>query len=135
MSVVGGPDDEQVVEFDECIRRGFNGLAILDLTDAGKQPMRLMKGRGVVMLNREVYNHLESRTHLNHSVSRGYSDTETLTEFISVLGFESGIGLLDGMFAVSAWECERSRLYLARGRAGIEPLFLGRRDRYFVFAR
>ena len=46
------------------------------------------------MLNREVYNHLESRTHLNHSVSRGHSDTETLTEFISVLGVESAIGHL-----------------------------------------
>ena len=37
------------------------------------------------------------------------------------------------MFAVSAWERERSRLFLARGRAGIEPLFWGRRDRYLVF--
>lgn len=133
LSVSRGPDDQQIVEPDAGIRFGFNRLSILDLSDAGRQPMFSIDGRWLVMLNGELYNHLDLQAGLSRTDWRGHSDTETLTELIRVHGFHRAIALLDGMFAVAAWDLKERNLYLARDFAGIKPFFWGQQNGCFVF--
>ena len=76
-----GPDAEGYWTEGE-VALGHRRLAILDLSDAGAQPMRSEKGRHVTVFNGEIYNHLDMRRDLavdgdTHDW-RGHSDTETL---------------------------------------------------------
>src|SRR5215468_2653694 len=86
-----GPDDEGLWQ-DELLGVGFahRRLSIIDLSAAGHQPMLSASGRFVVVLNGEIYNHLELRQRLEKEGATphwlGHSDTETLVEGIAQWG-------------------------------------------------
>ena len=70
---------------------GHRRLSILDLSDAGSQPMASICGRFVLTFNGEIYNHLSLRRDLEKNISiqwKGASDTETLIEAIFILGVD-----------------------------------------------
>lgn len=108
---------------DERVQLGHRRLSIVDLTDAGAQPMLSADGRYVVTFNGEIYNHLALRAELDPPGGwRGHSDTETLIEAFRVWGPEC-VRRLDGMFAFAVWDREAGVLTLARDRLGEKPLF------------
>src|ERR1051326_5869918 len=96
-------------------------LAILDLSDAGRQPMRSADGKVVLVYNGEVYNHKKLRTELEAKghIFKSHTDTEVVLRLYE----EDGVGFLkklDGMFALSVLDLRTSRLLLARDPMGIK---------------
>ena len=131
-----GPDGSGLwLSSDERVGFGHRRLAIIDLTDAGQQPMMSADGRLVVTFNGEIYNYQELRKRL---VQRGHhfrseSDTEVLLQLYADKGPEM-VHDLRGMFAFSIWDAERRSLFLARDPYGIKPLYYADDGWTFRFA-
>ena len=123
---------------DPASRVGFahRRLAILDLSEAGRQPMTSADQRWVVTFNGEIYNHADVRQQLALSGAnfRSTSDTEVLVECISTHGIASTLRQLHGMFAFAAWDRLDRRLYLARDRLGEKPLYVTVHNGWLAFA-
>ena len=114
----------------------FRRLAIIDLSATANQPMANEDGSVQVVSNGEIYNHLELRRELlarGHRFRTDHSDTEVI-----VHGYEEwGAGVVErlhGMFGVGIWDQPRRRLFLARDRVGVKPLYFGWTPNAFVFA-
>lgn len=128
-----GPDDVGVWS-NGLVRLGHRRLAILDLSPAGHQPMVSADGRHVIVFNGEIYNHAELRPQLTPVGGwRGSSDTETLLEAYRHWG-PGCLARLNGMFAFAIWDNVERRLFMARDRMGVKPLYYSWSDGRFVFA-
>lgn len=124
-----GPDDEGIwIEGDAQLALGHKRLAIVDLSNAGHQPMRSLSGRYVITFNGEIYNHDELRRELEgHKIAwRGHSDTETLLAGFDIWGIKATLKRASGMFALALWDRKERALTLARDRLGEKPLYYGR---------
>ncbi|OZC03417.1 asparagine synthase (glutamine-hydrolyzing) [Rubricoccus marinus] len=122
-----GPDASGVwAEETGRVALGHRRLSILDLSEAGAQPMRSASGRFVVAFNGEVYNHLDLRADIDGVEWRGHSDTETLAAGFEAWGIRATLERAVGMFALAIWDREHGELVLARDRLGIKPLYVGR---------
>ena len=103
---------------------GHRRLAIIDLSEAGAQPMSTADGEIWLTFNGEIYNFLELRKELEARGHRFRSHTDS--EVILYAYREYGVDCVDhlrGMFAFAIWDEPRRRLLLARDRAGKKPLF------------
>lgn len=133
-----GPDDSDIWQ-DERLKFyvSFRRLAILDLTEAGRQPMLSKSGRYVICFNGEIYNHLEIRESLlkdfDYSNWIGSSDSETLLAAIEHYGLVDALNMSVGMFALSLFDKKTQELSLARDRFGEKPLYYGWTGKSFVF--
>ena len=127
-----GPDADGLWH-GQGISLGHRRLSILDLSQAGAQPMTSRSGRYVMVYNGEIYNHLALRERLT-GPWQGHSDTETILALIEQVGFESALAQLVGMFAIALWDVKESRLHLARDRMGEKPLYYGWAGQDIVFA-
>lgn len=109
-------------------------LAILDLTEAGWQPMGSADGRHYIVFNGEIYNYLELRRELQDCGHRfrSRSDTEVLLAAYIQWGNQALVRLV-GMFAFAILDTWTKRLFLARDMFGIKPLYYGVGDG-FAFA-
>jgi asparagine synthase (glutamine-hydrolysing) len=132
-----GPDD-QGCWIQKNIAIGHTRLAILDSSDAGKQPMISKCGRYILSYNGEIYNHLQIRAKIEEEYSnfnwQGGSDTETLLESIVCWGFEKSLEMINGMFAFALWDRSLNQLVLARDRIGEKPIYYGQSLGTFFFA-
>lgn len=122
-----GPDGQgtaRAAAGDVAVALAHTRLAILDLSPAGQQPMRGPSGE-LLVLNGEIYNHLELRPALERAGVRfsGTSDTETLLHLLLREG-PAALDRLVGMFALAFWDPRRASLLLARDRLGKKPLYL-----------
>lgn len=119
----------------EHVQLGHTRLAIIDLTDAGRQPMSSFDGRYVVTFNGEIYNHVELREELKKIGERffTYSDTEVLLAAYKVWGPDC-VKRFRGMFAFALWDNAEKILFLARDRCGEKPLFYYRDGERLTFA-
>lgn len=106
---------------------GHRRLSILDISQAGHQPMHSHSERYVIAFNGEIYNHLELRKLLLSSDIdwRGHSDTETLLAGFDIWGVEATIQKCIGMFAFALWDKQTHVLILGRDRLGEKPLYFG----------
>jgi asparagine synthase (glutamine-hydrolysing) len=125
-----GPDDSGVwCDESAGIVLAQRRLSILDLSDAGHQPMHSACGRYVIAFNGEIYNHLELRDRLAAEGAaptwRGHSDTETITACFVAWGIEQTLQHSVGMFALAVWDRQQRELTLARDRMGEKPLYYG----------
>ena len=131
-----GPDGEGIfVSDDRRIGLVHRRLAIIDLSQAGAQPMQDPSFGATIVFNGEIYNYRELRAYL---VSRGHafrsnSDTEVLLKLYAEYGHEM-LGKLRGMFAFAIWDERQSRLLLARDPFGIKPLYIADDGRTLRFA-
>jgi asparagine synthase (glutamine-hydrolysing) len=120
-----GPDGEGVIcSAQEGFGLGHRRLSILDLSEAGSQPMADPSGRYWITYNGEVYNFLELRKELEgHGRSfRSKTDTEVVLASYELWGRDC-LDRLNGMFAFAIWDRHDRRLFAARDRMGIKPLY------------
>lgn len=133
-----GPDDADIwVSDGGHVGFGFRRLAIIDLSNEGRQPMRSRSGRYTIVFNGEIYNFQRLRDELEvegGTAWRGHSDTEVLLELIERRGLEGALQKVDGMFALALWDGEARALTLARDRFGEKPLYYGWSEGGLVFA-
>ncbi len=132
-----GPDDLGIW-FDESTKTGLAHarLSILDLSEAGHQPMQSKSGRYFIVFNGEIYNYIEIRKKLetiNHRQWRGHSDTEILLAAIEEWGLFDSLKIVQGMFALALWDRKKNILSLARDNMGEKPLYYGWVNNNLVF--
>jgi asparagine synthase (glutamine-hydrolysing) len=128
-----GPDAEGRYA-DDRITLVHRRLRIIDLSEAGAQPMGNADGSIQVVFNGEIYNHQSLRRELESAYAfRGRCDTEVIVHGYEAWG-DSVIERIDGMFALAIWDRRRGRLLIARDRAGKKPLFYTRQGGSFAFA-
>ncbi len=129
-----GPDDAGVWER-PGVTFGARRLSIIDLSDAGHQPMASADGRHAIVYNGEIYNYRELRRELERDTRfASQSDTEVLLNGYRRWGLGGLLERVDGMFAFAIWDADRRRLVAARDRAGKKPFFYFHRGRSFYFA-
>ena len=114
---------------------GHRRLKIMDLDEASGQPMSAPDLGLSMVFNGAIYNYPELRAELE---SLGYhfhsgGDTEVLLKGFHAWG-EALLPKLNGMFAFAIWERDRQRLFLARDRLGVKPLYLSRTGARLRFA-
>lgn len=131
-----GPDGEGVwLDAAAGIGLGHRRLAIVDLSDTGRQPMH-GEGGLVTSCNGEIYNFRELRVELEARgrTFRGTSDTEVMLAAFECFGIEAALRRFAGMFAVALWDGQRRELHLIRDRLGKKPLYLALIKGVLVFA-
>jgi asparagine synthase (glutamine-hydrolysing) len=109
-------------------------LSIIDLTNAGSQPMVNDDKSLCVVFNGEIYNYIELRDELQHNGIKfnTNSDTEVILAAYRVWGlscFERFIG----MWAIALWDEKNDQLILSRDRLGIKPLYFYSKNGTWIF--
>lgn len=131
-----GPDGAGLwLSPDHRVGLGHRRLAIIDLSEAGAQPMTSADGRHVIVFNGEIYNHEALRRELEATghAFRSRSDTEVLLVGWQTWG-EGVLPRLRGMFAFAIWDTTERRLVLARDRFGFKPLYYRHESGHIEFA-
>ncbi|MDW6020581.1 asparagine synthase (glutamine-hydrolyzing) [Mesorhizobium sp. BAC0120] len=132
-----GPDGEGFwVNREAGLALGHRRLAIIDLSEAGRQPMCSASGRHVITFNGEIYNFRDLRRDLEstgHSF-RGTSDTEVMLCAIETWGLDAALKRFAGMFAFGLWDLKTRVLHLARDRMGKKPLYIASTREALIFA-
>lgn len=128
-----GPDGAGTHIFDH-VGLGHRRLSILDLSESGKQPMQTADGRYTISYNGEVYNFKELRCELEKQGQKfkSTSDTEVVLYAFAYWG-SSCIERFNGMFAFCIWDNLEKKMFLARDRYGIKPLYYTFSDNSFLF--
>lgn len=129
-----GPDDRGSF-FDQGVGLGHTRLSILDLSEAGHQPMYSADKKTVIIFNGEIYNFKLLRLELENKgvFFKGSSDTEVILELYQQFG-ESCFEKMNGMFAIAIYDFEKKVLILARDRMGKKPLYWSYVDDTILFA-
>jgi len=127
-----GPDDEGIYSQGR-VGLGVRRLSIIDLA-TGHQPISNEDGTLWIVFNGEIYNHLTLREQL---IARGHryhtnSDTETIVHLYEEYG-QNCVDHLRGMFAFAIWDTQQQRLFIARDRLGIKPLYYRLTSECFLF--
>ncbi|MEI6808376.1 MAG: asparagine synthase (glutamine-hydrolyzing) [bacterium] len=129
-----GPDQDGVF-CSEGISLAHRRLSIIDLSEHGRQPMANEDGTVQLVFNGEIYNFQELR---NALLAKGHRFANQSDSEVIVHGYEEyGVDVvrkLRGMFAFAIWDAPKERLFLARDRIGIKPLYYYSGGGKFVFA-
>lgn len=138
-----GPDDEGIFigpgskaqSSKINIGLGHRRLSIIDLSEAGHQPMCNEDESVWIVYNGEIYNFLEIRERLEGKghIFKSHTDTEVIIHAYEEWGYDC-INHFRGMFAFGIWDDRKKRLCLARDRMGVKPLFYSFKNKNLVFA-
>lgn len=131
-----GPDDSGLF-FDQNlgVGLGHRRLVVLDLSAAGRQPMASDDGKVHIIHNGEIYNFKEIRKRLEgygHHF-KSVTDTEVVLKAYIQWGIEC-LNHFVGMFAFALWDGRENRIFFARDRVGIKPLYYYFNSETFLFA-
>jgi asparagine synthase (glutamine-hydrolysing) len=131
-----GPDDAGELIFDEARGGlGFRRLSIIDLSEAGHQPMHGCTEDLWLVFNGEIYNHatlrkgLEERGHIYASLT----DSETIIHLYEERGLDF-VHDVEGDYGIALWDAKLQQLVLVRDRIGVKPLYFYHKDGRFIFA-
>jgi len=116
-----GPDGSGIYR-DNNLWLGHARLSILDLSDAGSQPMKTTDERFVIVYNGEIYNFRELADEQQLQNLHSCSDTEVVLRLFAALGVAS-LPKLNGMFAFAIYDSLERKIWLARDRIGIKPMY------------
>lgn len=110
--------------YDDDAALGFRRLSILDLSEAGAQPLYSADGNKVMVFNGEIYNYQDIKDDL---ISKGYefrsnTDSEVLIHGYTEYG-EDLVNKLRGMFAFCIWDKKEKKAFGARDHFGIKPYY------------
>ncbi len=131
-----GPDDKGVFLSSEGrTGLGHRRLSIIDLSPSGRQPLCNEDETIWIVYNGETYNYQELMAGLEAKghIFKSKTDTEVLVHLYEEYGKEL-VHKLRGMFAFAIWDCRKQRLFLARDRIGIKPLYYTVQNGCFLFA-
>ena len=132
-----GPDEfgayETIINR-HIVRLFHHRLSILDLSANGSQPMESSDRRGLIVFNGEIYNHAELREDMKHIRFRGHSDTETLVNLCRTGITAETISKLNGIFTFAYLDMQHEKLYLARDRFGVKPLYYYYNEEECIFS-
>lgn len=126
-----GPDDSQLL-IEEQVGIVFRRLSIVDIAN-GSQPMTNEDGSIILVVNGEIYNHLELHPLLKGSHNfKSRSDCEIILHLYEEMG-EQFLQHLNGMFALALWDKRKKCVFIARDRLGIKPLYYHRNASRVIF--
>jgi len=131
-----GPDDAGSLVFDEGRGGlGFRRLSIIDLSEAGHQPMHGCTDQVWLVFNGEIYNHASLREGL---IERGHvyasrTDSETILHLYEERGLDF-VHDIEGDYAIAIWDGAREQLAIVRDRIGVKPLYFYHKTGRFIFA-
>ncbi len=133
-----GPDAQRIARCasgDIVADLAFARLAIVDLSEAGQQPMSSEDGRYTMVFNGEIYNSPELRLECQRGGHqfRSSMDGEVILHLWEMMG-SAALGRLNGIFAVAMFDSATSKLYLARDPLGVKPLVYAERNGEVWFA-
>ncbi len=127
----GGPDSAGEY-IDDDILLGHRRLSILDLSEAGNQPMH--DGPLTMVFNGEVFNYQEIKTKLQAEgeVFQTTTDSEVILRSFRKYG-KSCVDQFRGFFLIVIWNRDTKELHLCRDRVGVKPLYYYSQDGHFAF--
>jgi asparagine synthase (glutamine-hydrolysing) len=133
-----GPDGAGLwLSTDSRVGLAHRRLAIVDLSDAGAQPMGNEDGLVWVTFNGEIYNHSRLREELlsaGHRFRSDHCDTEVIVHGYEQWGIDGLLARLDGDFAFGLWDGKSASLFLARDQIGVKPVYFSDRSGQLIFA-
>ena len=111
-------------------------LSILDLSEAGRQPMWNSEKSSVITFNGEIYNFpaLKIRLEKEGATFSSSSDTEVILVAYEFWGIEKLLNELEGMFAFTLVDIEKCTVFIARDRFGEKPLYYHEKNKFFAFS-
>ena len=131
-----GPDDSgSYIDDRNQIALGHTRLSIIDTSKNGKQPMVSESKRFIISYNGEIYNYKSLRSELTELgyIFKSTTDTEVILNLYVHMGSEM-IDRLDGIFSIAIYDKEAKKIFLARDRFGIKPLYFHHSKESFVFS-
>ena len=111
---------------------GHRRLSIIDLSEAGQQPMSGANGRLQIVFNGEIYNYRELRAELRDYPYCSHSDTEVILAAYDRWGVQC-VEQFNGMFAFAIWDSDRHELFCGRDRLGVKPFFYAQHNGQLLF--
>jgi asparagine synthase (glutamine-hydrolysing) len=128
-----GPDGEGYYYGDNFVF-AHRRLAIVDLSDAGKQPMEYIN-RYIITYNGEIYNYIELKKELeSHGYKfKSHTDTEVIMASYDFWGIEC-LKKFNGMWAFVIYDKEKEKFFISRDRFGKKPLYYYKDDEIFIFS-
>lgn len=127
-----GPDDEGIFS-ENGIALGHRRLSIIDLSPSGHQPMHFDNARFTMSYNGELYNFRELKKELTEFTFQTSSDSEVILAAYSKWGKDC-LAKFNGMFAFAIWDKTERKLFIARDRLGIKPLYYSLINGQLVFS-
>lgn len=132
-----GPDSKSIwINNQNNLGLGHTRLSIRDLSVKGNQPMMSQNKRYIIVYNGELYftQKLKEEIIKNKIDLKSSSDTELLLEYFSLFGLEKTLKDINGIFSFVIYDNLKQKLFLARDRFGVKPLYWGKINNNFVFS-
>lgn len=127
-----GPDSDGFYN-DDHISLGHRRLSIIDLSEAANQPFVDNTGNFIIIYNGEIYNYAAIKQMLPQYAFRTNSDSEAILAAYIQWG-PACLQHLKGMFAVAIWNKQDKKLFIARDRLGVKPIYYYKDEEQLVFA-
>jgi asparagine synthase (glutamine-hydrolysing) len=127
-----GPDHEGIFS-DDFIALGHRRLSIIDLSECGNQPLRNAEGNVLLIFNGELYNYRELKNELTDYEYRSATDSEVVLAAYERWSFNC-LEHLDGMFAFLIYDARSKKVFGARDRFGVKPLYWAQHKTGYIFS-